>query len=243
MSMMAAARGCGTRQKGGVYACTDLGPNGRPVEYFLVDPPVRVDLADLGVSAVGVKPIEFPGPPRLTHIVDVVGSLYYPNTADFVEEVRHLGMSRRLPGSFPFSQLSWGSLHVLIHERACIVDFAAMYAALGGSRHPCPQPDRNPAHDDGHPAEMCAGLWWEDIEGETEGLLQIEGPTLNVVSSMPSFSYHGRRLRVPVDHAHGIFMRMPIHRLAVINDPEDGTHEKPLERAMQADLPVGLEDS
>lgn len=46
--------------------------------HFLCDPPVLVD--DWHLSPVGVQLIERNG---ITHIIDWVGSMYYPNVADF----------------------------------------------------------------------------------------------------------------------------------------------------------------
>ncbi len=33
-------RGCGMREKGGLYACCGTSPFGKPVEEFLIDPPL-----------------------------------------------------------------------------------------------------------------------------------------------------------------------------------------------------------
>ena len=38
-----ARRGCGYRQPGGAYFAIPLGPGGRPIEVFLITPPVVID--------------------------------------------------------------------------------------------------------------------------------------------------------------------------------------------------------
>jgi hypothetical protein len=83
---------------------------------------------------------------------------------------------------------------------------------------------------------MCAGFWWHDVHG-------AENIDTKWVRHMPSFSYNvvpiarGRRNYQPA-----IFASWPISRIAVINDPESGTHEEALEIADAADLPVALEE-
>jgi hypothetical protein len=52
-------RGCGYRQPGAAYLAVPLGPGGRLVEEFLIDPPVVVDdPAALGLTSVGTAMIE-----------------------------------------------------------------------------------------------------------------------------------------------------------------------------------------
>src|SRR5579859_7564153 len=89
-----ARRGCGYRQPGGAYFAVPLGPGGRPVEEFLIDRPIVVDAAKLGAAAVGVTLLERDG---VTHVLDIVGREHYPTVAEFVDEVRRLGVSRRAP--------------------------------------------------------------------------------------------------------------------------------------------------
>ena len=63
-------RACGRRVKGAVYAETRPSESGVPVEFFIVDPPRPVDLAALGLTAVGVKLVEVN---NVWHVFDVVG--------------------------------------------------------------------------------------------------------------------------------------------------------------------------
>ena len=72
-----ARRGCGYRQPGGAYFAVPLGPDGRPIEEFLIDPPVVIDdPTRLGLAPVGVTLIEREG---ATHVIDIVGREHYPN--------------------------------------------------------------------------------------------------------------------------------------------------------------------
>ena len=62
-----ARRGCGYRQPGGAYFAVPLAPGGRPVEEFLIDPPVVIeDTTRFGLTSVGIAVFERDG---VTHLV------------------------------------------------------------------------------------------------------------------------------------------------------------------------------
>jgi hypothetical protein len=148
-----ARRGCGYRQPGGAYFAVPLGPGGRPVEEFLIDPPITIDEpARLGLASVGVALIERDG---VTHVVDLVGREHYPTVASFVDETRRLGISRRAPRTIDFSLIAPASRLLLAHAHADIAN-----AAEFPCDHPCP------CHVAEHLAaafaDMCARLWWQE---------------------------------------------------------------------------------
>lgn len=291
---MTAVRGCGTRVKGGVYLECPLSPDGLPLEHFLVDPPRVVEPALIGITPLGVKLVSQKRPcpncreglqqvgpdPRhvepcvtcngeggwlVYHILDWVGSDSYPNVADFVEEVRRLGLSRRLSRTLDFSLLTAESQIVLVHARAFIENHAGFYAALsaelGTMATRCPKllDDHGwdvSDHDDclgcpAAPEEMCAGLWWEDVEhGEPPPAARRGDHDYgisagrSVVRRMPSFQYDARRrpAGVKLEYLPAVFLRLPAKRLVVINDPEGGEHEQSLAAASRSSLPVALEE-
>ncbi len=234
-------RGCGTRKRGGIYAECGLSPAGRPLEEFLVDPPVPIDGPALGLSPIGVTLLDDPCT-GATHLLDWVGEEAYPNPADFLEEVRRFGLSRRLPKTLPFARLDRRSRVVQVHRRASLADVTAY---LADWRRPCPK--QLIAHREPTTApSLCAGMWWEDVSGgapiEAIGSDGLDDPRL-VRRAMPSFSYLARM--APADavptYVPAIFASFPVARLAVIEDPESGNHEAALARAVQAALPVDLE--
>lgn len=247
---VAVARGCGTREKGGVYLECGLSADGVPIEEFYVDPPRAVDLAALGVTAIGTKLIFVAG---VWHVVDVVGADSYPNVADYLEEVKRFGMSRRISRSTDFSRLSRSSRVLLIHKRACITN-ANDYTLADGALWQCPR--EIPEH--AYPAiretpVCCAGVWWRDVTGGEQVPDGPEIPTFYweqrgytrerlVERLMPSFSY--RAMRAPDEvvprYQHGIFAQLPISRLVVVRDPEGATHEDAVEAASKAEMPVVL---
>ena len=62
-------RGCGSRKKGCVYLECPLSDSGLPIEHFIVDPPLDIDLTAYGVTPVGVKLFERNG---VWHVLDWV---------------------------------------------------------------------------------------------------------------------------------------------------------------------------
>jgi hypothetical protein len=146
-------RGCGYRQPGAAYLAVPLGPGGRPVEEFLIDAPIVIDdPGQLGLTAIGVALVERDG---ATHVLDVVGREHYPTVAAFIDEARHMGISRRVSRSINFSQITPASRLLLLHPHA---DIANALEFPTSARCPCH------VHEhlaDGF-AEMCARLWWQE---------------------------------------------------------------------------------
>jgi len=119
-------RGCGDRQPGGVYLETGLSPHGRPLEEFLIDPPLAVpdglDLINkpqlwLRTFAAG-EPVCDAEEHPIYDILMWVGAEFYPYCPDFIEEVRRYGASRRLNPNLDLSLLSRSSRMILVHPRA-----------------------------------------------------------------------------------------------------------------------------
>ena len=148
-----ARRGCGYRQPGGAYFAVPLGPGGRPLEEFLIDPPVVIDNpARLGLASVGVTLIERDG---VTHVLDVVGREHYPTVASFIDEARRLGISRRAPRTIDFTRITPASRLLLAHAHADIANAVEF---------PCERPC--PCHIAEHLtagfSDMCGRLWWDE---------------------------------------------------------------------------------
>lgn len=212
-------RGCGTREEGGVYWETESSPSGHPVEYFLACPPTPVDTEALGIAPIGVKVVQVG---KVWHVIDWVGSQHYPNVADYVEEVRRFGVSRRMPKSLDFSKLTAESRILLLHSRA-VITHPKPYWDERDEFTPCPK--EVPGHpDDGKPDGMCATLWWEDLTDLEDG-----------VRVMPSFRYEGHAAPATADGEHqvAIFASFPLGRLVVVEDAE-GECEETFQRMKKA---------
>ncbi len=220
-----AERGCGKRKKGGIYAECGLSPVGRPLEDFLIDPPI---LPNFDVPTLGMKPIQ--DPHGVVHLVDWVGEEHYPNVWDFIEEVRRMGLSRRVSSSAPLDKLTRQSRILLVHKTAYVHNRAEIPTM--DRPWTCP----TGKHDPGEVEAMCLGmpLWLvEPREGDTLFPAAIDGSTFGTMTrKMPSFTYKAGYVIggfEPV-YSGAIFASFPISRLAVI---AGGTTEE-MERAQSA---------
>jgi hypothetical protein len=145
-------RGCGYREPGGAYLAVPLGPGGRPIEEFLIDPPIVVDAATLGLSSVGVTLVERDG---ITHVMDIVGREHYPTVIEFIDEAREMGVSRRISSNSEFGRIAHESRLLLLHPHADVAN-----AAEFPSERECPC--RIPDHlADGY-SDMCARLFADE---------------------------------------------------------------------------------
>jgi len=227
-------RGCGNRKQGGVYAECGSSREGKPVESFLLCPPIPVDPKEFGITAVGVKLIE-------GMVWDWVGSQYYQNVTDFIEEVRRFGMSRRLPKTFDFQSLIPTSRMFLLHSRAHIENPTPYHSSRLGGKVFDMKWDWCPTGRHDHTEKgMCAGLWWEDIV--KDGLTLNDDQERVGVVDMPAFSYLAAETPIEnAEHTLAIFASFPIQRLAVIR-AEDGSHNETADRASASAIPVEVVD-
>lgn len=240
-------RGCGTRVKGGVYLTCGLSYDGLPIEHFLVDAPIPLaekQRKDMGLTPRGVRLVENADPQRPPHVYDWVGSEYYPNVADFVEEVKRYGMSRRVPTNFDFSKLRPRSRQVLIHARAVINESAQYQLSRMGIEEGYKRCEKQlPEHTDLKYEGMCASLWWEDIEGGTPGPYAADWPR-SVTRTMPAFSYTAwaKPYWAAPTYEVGVFLTLPIATIHVIRDDQTGKHEEALSKVRTAAIPYELRD-
>lgn len=197
------------------------------VERYMFDPPRRLNMRDLGVSSIGVKMIERDG---VTHLIDVIGTRYYPNVADFLEEARVLGISRRLPVNLPWDRLTSESRLIVAHAHAYIDDvdrWSRSWRRLVGNRIICPRSGRPHTGNDSLP--MCCGLYWLDLVGGT--ILDTANSNSPVERRMPWGAYQGYASPVPNAKRHpAVFASFPLGALHVVDDPYDGTHNAAFER-------------
>ncbi len=117
------SRGCGDREPGGVYVESGLSSKGRPLEEFLVDPPLPVpDGLDLvnkpqiwqRMLPSGEPVLDVDGLPIFDLLI-WVGAEFYPYCVDYLEETRRFGASRRLNPNLDLSLLSKSSRMILAH--------------------------------------------------------------------------------------------------------------------------------
>lgn len=116
-------RGCGTRQAGGTYLECGTGSGGRALEHFLCDPPIPMTCD----TKVGVELIERGG---VVHVLDWVGENAYPYAADFLEEGRRYGFSRRVSKTLDLSRLSFESRLLVVHARGLVTNHQDVRPAM-----------------------------------------------------------------------------------------------------------------
>lgn len=251
MPTVAVRRGCGTRKKGAAYGETPMSEHGLPLEAYIQDPPIPIDPEEMGLSAVAVKLIERDG---VYHVFDWVGEQHYPNIADFLEEARRFGVSRRLPKTLDFSKLTTETKMVLLHKRACIEaetnrtvywdEYIRHPQMEYVWRDPCPVAAvmNSGIHS---PYEMCAGLWWQDIhDGVTTHFEDKELDRL-VTVKMPSFDYQAVWKPSDADprYVPGIFASFSLVNIAVVLDDVNFSHDQMIETAQAAGVPIDLVDA
>jgi len=212
------------RAAGGCYWELHVGPRGVPLETYLLDPPVL--LGELVVPARGVVLIERNG---VTHVVDRVGTEHYLNVADYIEESKRHGISRRLPSTLDFARLSGDSRLLLVHDRAWN-DMIAAYSTWS-----CPKglADHQPAQR----PHMCLGVAWEDVDGGSPIDDRASIDNRCVRRTLPSVSYEARCRPDGVQPRYrpAFFLSVPCTQLALVGGTDQPTVLHNLRRAR---LPV-----
>ncbi|MBU1621875.1 MAG: hypothetical protein KKF27_21910 [Gammaproteobacteria bacterium] len=100
--------------------CTGLAENGVPVESFVVDPPIAWD--DEFFRGIRLRERHVEGEVIFDAMM-FVGAQNYAYPPDFVEEVRRLGMSKRVPISSVLQKLQPHKSRIyLIHNRCIFPD-------------------------------------------------------------------------------------------------------------------------
>lgn len=169
------SRGCGSRQEGGLYACTSTSVFGRPVEEFVIDPAREFR------GEAFRAPILYQDQDGVNHMLIWIGAEFYPFVPDFVEEVRKMGVSRRIPRGFPIEKLTpYKSKMILIHSKA-IPDFGYFAPPTGK----CLKPDIE---------HLCTfDLWPLSSLESVENHKLIFGEEDSVAVATPSVTYRVSR--------------------------------------------------
>lgn len=108
-------RGCGQRTSSVTYVCCGQSPFGRPIDEFVIDPPIPWP----GKTQRGTKimPRNPKDPDGTKDLVVFVGKQYYPFFWDFIEETKRYGASRKVGEDLPFDQLTpMESRMVFVHS-------------------------------------------------------------------------------------------------------------------------------
>ena len=201
-------RGCGVRQAGGMYWEASVGG----AMAALLDPPIIVDPDRFGLTSVGVRIVAFGG---AHHILDIVGDSHYPSVADFVEEMRVYGVSRRIPRTVNVGLLTPASQLLLIHRKAYILNWSDYRPSRDFATYSCMRSIEQ--HRIG--LGMCSAMWWEDF-GPGDGTAGWSGDR-SINRPMPdgnSYSAQYRPTGITPQYSTAIFARVPLSQIAVVQD-------------------------
>ena len=192
--------------------------DGKELEHFLVDLPLLIDQAEWGISPIGIS--TFQDDQGITHVLDWVGEDSYPEVADFIEEARLKGISRKVSHTAPIEGLTAQSRLWLLHPRARVVN---------AEQFPTPPAFACPCGKGHQSAEGCLGLAWHAQENAGPGQRKLaEGKTYPVKQALAG----------PLEHELAVFMVVPITALAVIEHPKPEIQDAREQKARNSGLPV-----
>lgn len=241
-------RRCGKRIVGGIYLEVPLVEYGEPLESFICDPAIRVT-DELSVPERGM--VLRAGAHGRMMLLDYIGENNYPNVADFIEEVRQQGLSRRIPENFDFGSLDSSVVYCAIHRKGYVHNepWYRQYAQEHGLKGengitteagwPCPKGTHT---IDGTHEFPCSGVWWHDIrpghgvKTGVERVVEVEQP-----GGPPYHALERPKEIVPI-YDDAIVLILPVVKLSVIRG-QDGEHDRPLTKASKAKIDVTLEDA
>jgi hypothetical protein len=212
----AVRRGCGTRRPG-LYLECDVSPYGRPIEDFLIDPPLTVGAVPAAWLAPHRTPllVEHDG---VWHVVHWVGEVYYPSAADFWEEVRVAGSSRRIPPHFDLTKLTAQSRQFFVHARA--YPDASSTAALIPSGYAGPLTYGCPSHHHWPPEPHCLQFVRQYPVRDAEGYATVERAPGRVRTLPCGHAYALGPAVLSSPLAVGVFLALPITGVCIVQQPE-----------------------
>lgn len=245
---------------------------GMPLEHFIPCYPVKIVAEDYNLANVGVKLVDIEetceickgipygkkkgakyedtclacfgsGTETVTHIFDIVGQEYYPNVADFLEEARRMGVSRRLEleDKKQYARLSKRSRLMLLHHKAVILNPAPLHAAMdevevarleragcpGGREHTKAAIKNNVG---------CSALHWNTVNKGLSVGGDAESRFVNRTLKSGTYRGYAPPPAVEINYHLGIFGVFPLAKIQVV-DPS-GEYENKLQRAETARLDV-----
>ena len=117
------ARGCGAaRTQGSAYLESRLSAGGIGLDFYMIDPAQMME--GIKVSSRGMKLMKFG---NIWHLLDVVGKTHYPSPADYLEEVRAKGASRKISKKLDLSKLQPGRSRIItLHPSGMITNLDQM---------------------------------------------------------------------------------------------------------------------
>ena len=206
-------RGCGTREPGGLYACCGTSPYGKPIEEFLIDPPMPFKGKPFRAPVTKEKD-------DVKHLIIWVGEQFYPYCPDFIEETRRYGASRRIPFTKDFDFegfVPFKSRMYFIHPRAIITNEDCFEKV-----DMCPK--NKPEHLEGK--EFCIRSLYYFVQAEPEG-----GQYAREIGDTRYYVPWVVRSKRP-EYMAGMFLNLPFTHFEYVRR-EDGSVEPRIEEAVK----------
>jgi len=231
-------RGCGEREQGGVYAECGLSPYGTPLEFFLINPPRPLPE---GLDIVN-KPQLWEDPATgITHLLIWVGLEHYQWCADYIEETKRFGASRRINPNLELSRLTRESRMILAHPRVINTLWQEQSPPQECLKH-LPRHDvvslTELATDPAQKAGPCLFKLWNVIpqEAATE-VLELEGESPVCLRKVGSTIYQYRPTgELAGGLLPGLFAALPITGFALIQYDDGTVNESAKAKLQQAGL-------
>ena len=227
-------RGCGRRVPGGTYLVCSTSPFGLPVEYFVVDPPVSVDIEPFRSPILHQEN-------GTCHVIIWIGEKFYPSAVDFIEEARMQGVSRRVPSGFPFEKLTENSKMILIHPRATSENFIDLVKGKKLPLHKCKhyskstrKPQPIPAHE--NYKEFCFWhLYYTLAKDKTEAQRRIGSTQYQV-----PFCREIAKITDRINYKPAVFATFPIHKIEHIRHRDGRVNPEFIKKAQKIKIPVEI---
>ncbi|MCM8786373.1 MAG: hypothetical protein NC899_09130 [Candidatus Omnitrophica bacterium] len=208
-------RGCGKRVVGGLYICCGLSPFGKPIEYFIIDPPEYVEYKNFR------SPI-FIGDDLLIW----VGSEYYPYPSDFIEEAKAFGVSKRIPVNFPVERITTISKMYFVHSKSIVENYRELPAPFY-----CPKNYQHHLKQE----ECCIGYSYS-LSSVSDGNTRKIGDT--------EYTIYPFKENVKPQYRQGIFLALPVTHFDFIvgKNPDRKLLEKVKSIAEKTEVPLNIEE-
>jgi hypothetical protein len=217
-------RGCGERKSGGVYAECGLSAHGLPLDSFLVDPPQP---PPEGLDIVNKTQI-WQAQGGTCHLLIWVGESHYAYVADYIEETRRFGASRKLNPNLDFSRLTPGeSKMVLVHPRVINMNWDTQTPVEQCRKEVPGHADRTEMTNT--PSEgPCLYKTYELIPEEAGENITPDGEDLVMcLRSFASTTYMYHPTGEDASGlAPGIFAILPLHGFALIKDSDGAVNKR-----------------
>ncbi len=195
-------RGCGERKTDSIYFESRLAINGRPIEEFIIDPPI--DCKNKGIS--WSRSYQIFKKDGVNHLIDWVGEEYYESPWDFIEECRVKGMSRRVQKSFDFTKIVPGESQIFFaHKKAIDLTTKTKINLVKANRFPVTEIDLTDkrARANAHYGTRTVG----DLKYKVE-------------------AYNPNKPVIGKDFRAGLFLRMPITNIVYVRPADKKMLEK-----------------